>query len=153
MSRPRELPHLGMAGLTLEPQLLRALWMKSTEVVAWYSNYPGEVRGPFCRWFKVTDVAPEYKKHVAEVGDDSAYAAAAMNALPHLLDHADRLSAELSAEKLKGESCTLEWGELLDSLRAEVAALRRATGLGLRGPQGRDAMNEADAIAKEREGK
>jgi hypothetical protein len=76
------------------------LYAKSTKVVAWYSHYPGEVRGPFCRWLKVTEVDDQYKKHVAEIGDESRYAAAAMNNLPRLIVNIKQLEKRVAELEL-----------------------------------------------------
>ncbi len=63
---------------------LKELKEKSTPVVAWYAH-PGQVRGPFNRWFEITDVLPEHEKDVGKKADDAAYAAAAMNEVPRLV--------------------------------------------------------------------
>ena len=54
---------------------LRELEKKSTQVVGWYSDYGGQIRGPFNRWFNVTQVAPEYQKHCGTAEDDAQEAA------------------------------------------------------------------------------
>lgn len=97
MDTRRTLPNV-----ELDIPALEALYNKSTHVVAWYAH-PAEVRGPFCRWLTVSEVAEQYRKHVGEQSDDTAYAAAAMNSIPHLIAafHAQcNLNARL-AGKLK----------------------------------------------------
>jgi hypothetical protein len=71
---------------------LKELKSKSTVVNGWYphgaegdENSEATVRGPFCRWLKVSQVQPEYRKHVADMADDAKYAAAAMNSAPKLV--------------------------------------------------------------------
>lgn len=54
------------------------LGKKSTWVVGWYSHN-NEVRGPFGRWFEITEVSPEYQKNVAWPWDDAKFCAHAMN--------------------------------------------------------------------------
>ena len=78
-----------------ERQKLRELANKSTPVNAWYAHNES-VRGPFNRWFKCSEVNPEYKKHVSEPEDDCKFAAAAMNNLVPLLNYIDYLE-ELNA--------------------------------------------------------
>lgn len=71
---------------------LREIANASTKVTGWYAH-SREVRGPFCRWFAVSEVAPEYRKHVADPVDDVRFAAAAMNSLVPLLDLVEKLTA------------------------------------------------------------
>lgn len=88
---------------------LRSLWEKSTRVTQWKAH-PGtdcygpeaSVRGPFFRWFKVTPVEPEYQRYVSNDLADAEYCAAAMNALPGLMDRCEELGAEvdLARERL-----------------------------------------------------
>jgi len=80
-------------------QMLKELEKKSTQVVAWYATYGGQVRGPFNRWFNVTEVADEYKKHCGSAADDAAYATAAMNYLPKLIERIEQLEEQLAIEK------------------------------------------------------
>lgn len=54
---------------------------KGTKVVSWYAHNT-EVRCPFCRWFTVSDVNPEYEKHVGTKADDCRFAAESMNLAP-----------------------------------------------------------------------
>ena len=78
-----------------ERQFLRSLAKASTEVNQWSYHSDGPtVRGPYCRWFKCTEVEPQYKKHVAESIDDCMFAAAAMNSMVPLLDLIDSLERE-----------------------------------------------------------
>jgi len=79
MSKTRVPPHTD-----LNIDELEAAYLKSTRVVAWYAH-PGEVLGPFCRWLTVSEINPEYQKHCGSKSDDAAYAAMAMNAVPHLI--------------------------------------------------------------------
>ena len=79
---------------------LRELAELSTKVVSWYPHGPeatdeATVRGPFCRWLKVSNVSSEYRKHVADPKDEAKFVAAAMNNLVPLLDHVDRLTKRL----------------------------------------------------------
>lgn len=79
---------------------LIGLWEKSTKVVAWYPH-PGNVRGPFGRWFNITPVDPQYEKHVASASDDAEYAAAAMNAVPYLIQEIESLRMELATHGIR----------------------------------------------------
>lgn len=80
----------------------------ATKVVAWYAH-PTEVRGPFNRWLTVSDVAPKYRKHVASQADDAAYAAAAMNMVPKLLEALDIAHEALEAAGRRHNiSCDIE---------------------------------------------
>jgi hypothetical protein len=81
---------------------LRELSKNATQVVGWYPH-PAEVRGPFCRWLTVSEVAPEYEKNVASRADDAKYAAAAMNSIPALLDYIERLEGLLAVEDMLRE--------------------------------------------------
>lgn len=59
---------------------MKAVGEKSTKVVQWYAHpIEGQIRGPFMRWFRCSEVYPEYAKRVASVEDDVTFAAAAMN--------------------------------------------------------------------------
>lgn len=72
---------------------LRRLCKESTRVVSWYAHpYDATVRGPFCRWFTCSEVAEQYRHNVASPSQDVHFAAAAMNALPKLLDEVERLT-------------------------------------------------------------
>jgi hypothetical protein len=91
---------------------------KSTKVVGWYPH-PGDgagwqVRGPFCRWFQVTEVSPEYRKHVASTEDDAIYCATAMMELPRLIKCVEVLSEEIkfieSASRQLPCDCDFEVG-------------------------------------------
>lgn len=81
-------------------QMLKELEKKSTQVVGWYANYGGQVRGPFCRWFEATEVAPEYEKNVGTREDDAKYCAAAMNYLPKLIERIEELETLLAVENM-----------------------------------------------------
>lgn len=81
-------------------QMLKDLEKKSTQVVGWYANgYGGQIRGPFNRWFNVTEVAPEYQKHCGSAADDAQFAAAAMNYLPILIKRIEELETKLAIEE------------------------------------------------------
>lgn len=87
---------MNQLGMTHTIPELKELEKNSTQVVGWYGHkYPGQVRGPFCRWFEVTDVAPEYEKHVASKADDALYCAAAMNNLPYLIEMLEKADKAL----------------------------------------------------------
>jgi hypothetical protein len=81
-------------------QKLKELEKKSTQVVAWYAEHGGQVRGPFNRWFNVTEVADEHKKYCGSAADDARYAAAAMNYLPKLIERIEQLEEQLAVEKV-----------------------------------------------------
>jgi hypothetical protein len=85
---------MNQLGMTHTIPELKELEKNSTQVVGWYAH-PGQVRGPFCRWFEVTQVAPQYEKHVATQSDDAAYCAAAMNNLPHVIQMLERADKAL----------------------------------------------------------
>ncbi len=85
--------HLSYNILTIDE--LKALFNNSTNVESWHAHWPGEVRGPWCRWLQVTEVAPEYEKHVAHKMDDARYATAAMNNLPHLIARIEELEKKV----------------------------------------------------------
>lgn len=63
---------------------LKEYQKESTQVVRWYWHFD-EVRGPFCRWFKITDVSPQYQKHVGSKLADSKFAAESMNFVTDLI--------------------------------------------------------------------
>lgn len=76
---------------------------KSTQVNGWYAHAyeDGTIRGPFHRWFRCTEVAPQYRQHVASVADDVEYAAAAMNYAPLLVEEYEKLKEKY--EMLKAD--------------------------------------------------
>lgn len=80
-------------------QLLKELADNATQVVGWYAN-GYTVRGPFCRWFEVTKVDPQYERHVGTMEDDVKYCAAAMNYLPKLIERIEQLEAILAIEDM-----------------------------------------------------
>jgi hypothetical protein len=88
----------GRPDITCSIEELKYLYEKSTQVVGWYAH-PAEVRGPFCRWLEVSEVASQYEKYVGSRADDAAYAAMAMNMAPHLIDQVETLCAELERHK------------------------------------------------------
>lgn len=114
----------GRPDVTNTIEEIKELYKLSTMVVGWYSHHPGQVRGPFCRWFEVTDVAPEYQKYVASKADDARYAAAAMNNTPHLIDRIEELESQLSdmTELLTGQ-CKLHIGTIKEfsNLKTQLA--------------------------------
>lgn len=75
------------------PKLME-LYENSTKAT-WY-GHPCECRGPFNRWLTVSEVPEAYKKHVASQSDDAHYAAAAMNAVPGLVEEIEELRAQLA---------------------------------------------------------
>jgi hypothetical protein len=89
-----------------ELEKLKAIAAASTKVNEWYAN-GGTVRGPFNRWFNVTDVPEQYKQHVAWCGDDAQFAAAAMNNMVKLIEciedlrkQRDELELQLGIENM-----------------------------------------------------
>jgi hypothetical protein len=84
-----------------ELDTLEELHSKSTRVVAWYPH-PGQVRGPFGRWFEITKGSNgmgdeiKYPTPVADTADDARYAAAAMNSVPKLIAEIRKLKGELN---------------------------------------------------------
>lgn len=72
----------------------------STSVVGWYAH-SSEVRGPFNRWFKCSEVNDAYKQYVSSTNEDCLYAAAAMNYMPSLIEEYEKVKREL--EELKAE--------------------------------------------------
>lgn len=105
---------------TIEKRIkeLRELKQNSTQVVKWYPHHDS-VRGPFCRWFKVTEVSEKDKKHVAYAGDDAKYAAAAMNELPALLD-----SLEIALQAMKDAEFVLEGSQAVEGQSDEILGKR-----------------------------
>ena len=78
---------------------LKRLQKDSTQVVGWYAH-SREVRGPFCRWFTISENEEEVRKgNVAYAGNDCEYAAAAMNYMPALIDELEKAKREI--EELK----------------------------------------------------
>lgn len=82
-------------------QMLKELSKNATQVVGWYAH-PAQVRGPFCRWFEITEVAPEYEKNVGTRADDAKYCAAAMNYLPKLIERIEELETLVALEEMLG---------------------------------------------------
>jgi len=85
---------------TADLQMLKELEKSSTQVVGWYADHGGQVRGPFNRWFNVTEVAPKYQQHCGSASDDAKFAAAAMNYLPKLVERIEELEALLAVEDM-----------------------------------------------------
>lgn len=85
---------------------LKDICKKATQVVGWYAHaYDATVRGPFCRWFHITPVAPEYEKYVGTIQADADFAAHAMSAFPALLELIDEKDAKI--KQLKQEMVDL----------------------------------------------
>lgn len=82
---------------------LNLLYEKSTMPTRWYPH-AREVRGPFLRWFKITEVPDDHKKDVASERDDLNYCAAAMNSVPGLIKTIYELQAEIVRLKLDSDS-------------------------------------------------
>lgn len=92
---------------TLTPEKeaeLRHRLANSTQVIAWRAHPGGDcygveatVRGPFFRWFRIGEVAPEYRKNVADPYADALYCALAMNSIPELLYEIDLLREQLKS--------------------------------------------------------
>ena len=85
---------------------LKEIASYSTKVVAWYPHwYDGTVRGPFGRWFTLTGGdngmgdPVKYPTPVADIGDDVAFAAAAMNSFVPLMNEVERLNGQIEAIK------------------------------------------------------
>lgn len=82
---------------------LKELCNKATQVVGWYHHHmwSNEVRGPFGRWFTVSGGdngmgdPVKYPTPVAELYEDAAFCAAAMSALPALLELLDEKEAKI----------------------------------------------------------
>lgn len=91
-----------------ELEYLKILKAASTNVAQWCASpHDGTIRGPFNRWLTVSDVDPQYAKHVAFKGDDARYAAEAMNMLPKLIEciedlrqQRDELELQLGIENM-----------------------------------------------------
>lgn len=104
--------------LTLAQETKR-LAEKATEVVRWYPHqYDGTIRGPFCRWFKCSEVDEKYRENVASVADDVEYGAEAMNAAPQLADAVIEMVEKLRrwAEYEEKTYCTFSTRDLLTKL-------------------------------------
>lgn len=92
---------------------LKELKEKSTKVVGWHAS--GEhVKGPFYRWFTCTEAVAEYADQVATRADDAKYCAAAMNALPQLIERVEKLSEAV-------EILTSECSSKKEFLKIEIA--------------------------------
>lgn len=96
---------------------------KSTRVVAWYAHSK-EVRGPWCRWFTCSEVAPEYKQHVAYTGNDCIFAANAMNTAPMLAKAVLVMHAALS--KIAMLDKDTRTGEYWDKLTTHTLDAKQA---------------------------
>ena len=89
---------------------LKEIIAKSTPVVNWYDHgyEDGTIRGPFNRWFKCSEVSPEYRDNVSDIANDVAFACAAMqNFLPLIkeiqlnLDKEHKLGLEIESLQAK----------------------------------------------------
>lgn len=108
---------------------LRRIAEASTKVVQWDAHgkyqhpHPeyATVRGPYNRWLLVTPVAEQYQKHVADQYADAEFAAAAMNALPELLEDWERMQKAL--EKIEALT-PLNERERREISRDALAALK-----------------------------
>lgn len=91
-----------------ELERLKQIAAASTKVNGWYAHpHEGQVRGPFNRWFQVSDVDPQYAKNVAYKGDDARFAAEAMNNMLKLIEciedlrrQRDELELQLGIENM-----------------------------------------------------
>jgi len=99
---------------------LKILKLNSTRVVAWY-DHGDTVRGPWNRWFRVEN--PERnrqgKDNVVPPGSaDTAYCAAAMNAVPDLIKEIEKLESQLGIAwswlEHSGKSINGKWDCLQD---------------------------------------
>lgn len=88
------MPTRDLPNIDLNIPLLKDLYIRATAVVAWYAH-PTQVRGPFVRWFEITEVEERYRSCVASRADDAAYCAAAMNSVPHLIKMCEDLHSKL----------------------------------------------------------
>lgn len=71
-----------------------------TRTVGWYPhNYPGEVRGPFFRWFILQKGDDQGQNCLAPVEDDVKYCAMAMNSIPSLMYEIECLRQEIKRLK------------------------------------------------------
>lgn len=101
------------------PNLLKLI-AGATKVVSWYAHGQGDqvpeatVRGPFCRWLKVTGPSPGHEKDVADAYADAQYAAEAMNALPELIRQRN-----VAVEQLKALLKDAPSIECLDELKPD----------------------------------
>ena len=115
---------------------LRRLKAASTEVNAWYAHEGDDchgpeatIRGPFARWFRCSDVLLQYNKYVAPAINDVRYAAAAMTAVPELLDAIEEQVREIDSLRAQdtGPSVMRQHDILsgvINSLSTENARLR-----------------------------
>lgn len=72
----------------------------STKVVNWYAH-PDTVRGPYHRWFTISDVPSQYAQHVGSKFDDAKFAAASMNIAPLLVEYIEELNKEIIELKVQ----------------------------------------------------
>jgi hypothetical protein len=87
MSKPQIAENLTVDEMMTE---IKAAAKEATKVVGWYAH-PGNVRGPFCRWFEVTPFDPEYEKYVGTQAADAKYASVCMNYAQSLVEEIERL--------------------------------------------------------------
>ena len=74
---------------------MRKIWYASTPVRRWYihdhdneNGIAGTLRGPYSRWFKLTEPT---KGHEKDVGKDLEYADMALNMMPRLIEAVEYL--------------------------------------------------------------
>lgn len=111
-----------------ELERLETLKRESTQVVSWYAHSQGDgyhlgkasVRGPFGRWFLVQGGdngmgdPVKYPVPVADLYADAKYAAAAMNALPGLIQDLRSAMAENVRKDAEVQSTRSICQEILD---------------------------------------
>ena len=92
---------------------LRTILNKSTKVVNWYVH-SNTVRGPFGRWFTVSERLENWKAgDLAYHTDDVAFASAAMNNLEQLLDKSESLE--------KAKQCLEECSDIFGVMQNKEA--------------------------------
>lgn len=112
---------------------MREIESKSTKVSAWYAhNEDNTVRGPYCRWLKVSEVGEQYKHNVAHASDDAIFFAMAANNFNAILSAMEVLVSGLeSVTKINPPSRSTsgpEWADvcLKDNCEKAQEALRKA---------------------------
>lgn len=116
---------------------LKELIVKSTKVVNWYPYFDKEnptIRGPHTRWFTVSGGNTAY---TADPNDDANYAAAAMNALPSLIEKLELTTNALNNEtrirqnyvdkvvELNKKVDELSWDGALNEAEDKIAKLEK----------------------------
>jgi len=77
-----------------ELKQIKYLSEQVTQTVGWYAHSK-EVRGPYFRWFICQPGDDQGTGNLAELSDDTAYCAMAMNVIPSLLCEIESLKEEL----------------------------------------------------------